>query len=179
MKKEMVINYKMKKKGVSAIVASVVMIALVIAIAGVVWVVISNLVSEQLSDAGTCLDVLGKVKINHEYTCYNSSSQELLISIGISDIEIEKIIVSVSGSGSSKSYEIGKTDEESSAELRTYTGGDVVVLPGQNAGLTYRLNTGTEGLGKPDSFRIFPVLGGKQCDEADSVSGISSCLLLA
>jgi len=161
------------KKGLSGIVAAVIMIALVMAIAGIVWNVVSNLVTEQLADAGTCLDVLGKVNINHEYTCYNHSSNEFLISIGIGDIAIEKLIISVSGSGSSNSYELNKTG--GSAGLKNYTGGTDVKMPDQNSGLTYRLSVS----GRPDSVRIFPVTGGKQCDATDSATGISSCLLLS
>ena len=126
-----------------------------------------------LCHTATCLDVLGKVNINHEYTCYNHSSNEFLISIGIGDIAIEKLIISVSGSGSSNSYELNKTG--GSAGLKNYTGGTDVKMPDQNSGLTYRLSVS----GRPDSVRIFPVTGGKQCDATDSATGISSCLLLS
>jgi FlaG/FlaF family flagellin (archaellin) len=177
MKTGMDMSYK--KRGVSGIVATVVMIALVMAVSGIVWVVVTNLISEQLNDAGSCLDVLDTVKINNEYTCYNTSKGELMISLGIGDVDIEKVIISVSGSGSSKSYEVGRDDAESSAALMNYTGGNDVKLPGKNEGLTYRINTVTEGLGKPDSIKIYPVANGKQCDSTDSITGVTSCLLLA
>ncbi len=160
------------KKGLSGIVAAVIMIALVMAIAGIVWSVVTNLVSERLEDAGSCLDVLGKVNFNHEYTCYNFSSNEFLISVGIGDVDIEKVIISVSGSGTSNSYELNRTG--GSSELRNYTGGTDIKIPDKNSGLTYRLSLS----GRPDSMKIFPVAGGKQCDATDSATGISSCLLL-
>ena len=85
----------MNKKAISGVVATVIMIALVIAIAGVVWVVVSNLVSEELEEAGTCLDVLGKVTINPQYTCYNSSEKHLQVSVGVGDIVQVSVIVGV------------------------------------------------------------------------------------
>jgi len=173
MKKEMDTYYKMRnKRGLSGIVAAVVMIALVMVIAGIVWVVVTDLVSEQLSEAGSCLDVLGKVDINYQYTCYNSSSNEFLISIGIGDIDVEKVIISVSGAGASNSYEVNQTGGDEN--LRSYDGSGGAILPGKNSGLTYRLRVD----GKPDSVKIFPVVSGKQCDATDTATTISSCLLL-
>ena len=58
------------KKGVSGIVATVIMIALVIAIGGVVWAVVNNLVSEQLDDAGSCFNIFEEVSFNNQYTCW-------------------------------------------------------------------------------------------------------------
>jgi flagellin-like protein len=163
----------MNKKAISGIVATVIMIALVIAIAGVVWVVVTNLVSEELEEAGTCREVLGKITINPQYTCFNSSSNEFQFSIGIGDIEIEKVIVAISGAGTTKSYEITQIPDEE-AGLRFYDGGPGIYLPKKNEGFTYVLDIEE----RPDSIIIYPVIKGKQCDASDSISEISDCLLL-
>lgn len=160
------------KKGLSGIVAAVIMIALVMAIGGIVWSVVTNLVSERLEDVGTCLDVLGKVNINGQYTCYDTSKDEVFISIGVGDIDVEKIIIAVSGASSSSSYELNETG--GSPQLKNYTGGTEIKMPEKNSGLTYRL-----AVERPDSIKVIPVIGGKQCDVTDSTSIISSCGLFS
>ena len=160
------------KKGLSGIVAAVIMIALVMVVAGIVWGVVTNLVSERLEDAGTCLDVLGTVSINGQYTCHDTTADELYLSIGVGEIELEKIIISISGAGSSNSYEL--TNDSGSSQLMNYTGGSDVRMPGKNSGLTYRLPM----VERPDEIRLIPVIAGQQCDVADSTSTITSCALI-
>ena len=158
------------KKGLSGIVAAVIMIALVMVIGGIVWTVVTNLVSEQLEDAGTCLDVLGKVNINDQYTCYNTSTNEVLISIGVGDLDVEKIIIAVSSESASNSHELTETSQD--IDLKNYDGTSGVKMPGKNSGLTYRLSGE-----RPDSIKVIPVISGKQCDVTDSTSSITSCQL--
>jgi len=162
--------YKMNKKALSGIVAAVVMVALVMALGGIVWGVVTNLVTDQLEDAGTCLDVLGKVSINDKYTCYDTLSGEIVISIGVQEINLSKIIIAVSGDKVSNSYELTKTGADE--ELKNYTDGtsENVKMPESNSGITYRL-----AFERPNSIRVIPVIGGKQCDVSDSALTITSC----
>jgi len=174
--KELLIFYKMNIKnnrGVSGIIATVIMIALVVVISGIVWVVVQNLVTEQLEGAGTCLDILDKVNINDRYTCYNSTSSEFQFAIGLEDLDVEKVLVSISGATLTKTYTISKDRTASSDELVFYNGTGEVYLPKLNEGFTYKL-----AIARPDSITIYPVLGGKQCGSTDSLTDISSCFLL-
>ena len=52
---------KIKKRGISGVVGTVLMIALVLAVVVIVWSVVRNLVEEQISNVGSCLDVYDKV----------------------------------------------------------------------------------------------------------------------
>ena len=169
--------YKMNKRAISGVVATVIMIALVIAIIGIVWVVVTNLVSEELEEAGTCLDVLGKVMINPQYTCYNASGDYFQFSIGVGNIVVEKVIVTISGSGTTESYEISQTPDDSTG-LKFYNGSASIYLPEKNEGFTYILDTVEVGLGRPDVIKVYPVISGRQCDASDTISDISDCLLL-
>lgn len=165
---------KSNKKGVSGIVATVIMIALVIAIGGVVWMVVNNLVSEQLEDAGSCFDIFEKIEINNKYTCWNSTSDanEFLFSVKVKDIDISKLVVSISGDGTTKSYTL--TPEGKSIEgLKTYPDrDDLVKMPGKNEGLTYIT---TDFSNKPDFIEVSPVVGKKQCDSTDTLNEIDTC----
>lgn len=163
----------MKRKGVSGIVATVIMVALVIALVGVVWNAINNLVTEQLEDAGTCLDIQGKVKLERRYTCYDSGKTQFSLQIG--DINVSKVIVQISGEGTTKSYEITK-EPQPIPGLTLYNGNTTVWLPGADGGLTY---ISTDFTSRPDLITIYSVLGTKRCDSSsDFISEISSCLLL-
>lgn len=162
------------KKAISGIVATVFMIGLVMAIAAIVWVVVTNLVTEELEGAGTCMDVLDKVNINGEYTCYNYTSQEFQFSIGLGDVEIEKIVVAISLEGTTSQYEIPK-ETLPVPGLKFYKGTNNIKLPKKNEGFTY-VAEGIESL--PDSIKIYPVIGEQQCDAADTLSDIPDCTLL-
>jgi len=167
------------KKAVSGVVVVVIMIALVMVTTLIVWGVVKNIVKGRLSDVESCFGIFGKVTINNRYTCYNSSSNELQFSISIGDVNVDKILVLISGGGATKSFEIS-SEEELITGLGPYpSGSGNVTLPGKNSGLTYIYNLTQGGfLTVPDSIQLIPIIEGKQCDVSDSLSEIDSCLLL-
>ena len=95
-----------KKKGISGIVATVIMIALVVGVISILWVVVSNLVKEQIGSSEACFGNFGKVTLSKQYTCYDSVSNEIQFAISIEDISIDSVIVSVSGKSGAKSFEV-------------------------------------------------------------------------
>lgn len=170
---------KMKnKKAVSGIIATVFMIALVIAVVGIVWVVVNNLVSEQLEEAGTCLDALGEVTINSRYTCYNATAEELQFSIAVGDIDLNEVRVSISGSGKTETYEITREGKNIDYLTMYNITEKNIILANKTEAFTYRLNTSTSGIGRPELIQVYPILKGKQCDSSDRISEIGSCFLL-
>ncbi len=173
MKKDMDRKFsKMNSKGISAIIATVILIALTMAVVAIVWGVVTNLVSEQLEESGSCFNIFGKIELNRAYTCYNTSSNEFLFSVNVGDIDVEKIVVSISGQGTTKSYTL--TDSEEDIGLLKYPSKNPLVeKPGKNSGLTYISNDFSS---KPDSIRISPVIGNTQCEVIDSMQVIESCL---
>lgn len=90
--------YKIKnKKAISGVIAAVIMIAVVMAAVIIVWGAVIPMVREQLKGTESCFGIFEKVTINSMYTCYNSSSNSFQFSINIGDIDVEKVIVSISG----------------------------------------------------------------------------------
>jgi len=166
---------KMNKKGLSGVVATVILIALVMASVAIVWGVVTNLVSTQLEEAGSCFDVFGKISLNNRYTCYDTTTNTTVIGLSISDIDVGSIVVLISGAGSTKSYEI-TNDAQTIEGLVNYGGGTDIKLPGKNGGSSYN---SSDFNSKPDSIQIAPIIAGKQCEVADSISSIESCALLA
>jgi flagellin-like protein len=168
-------HYKMNNKGLSGVVATVILIAIVIAAVAIVWGVVTNLVSERLEEAGSCFNIFGKVNLENAYTCWNGDDNEFQFSINIADLEVDSIIVSILGEGQTKSYEITNTAQNIDG-LKNYDDSTSIKLPGKNGGLTY-IATGITS--RPDSIRISPVVGGNQCEVADTIENIDSCSLLA
>ncbi len=158
------------KKGLSAVITTLILIALTISAIAIVWVTVSNLLTGRLDAAESCMNIFDKVEINERYTCYDAPNFHFSINIG--DIEIEEVIVSVSGGAMTKSY-ILENNETNISGLGPYpdTSGEVK-LPEKNSGRTY---VTTDFLAIPDSVKVTPVVNGNQCEVSDSLLEIYSC----
>jgi flagellin-like protein len=170
----------MEKKAISGVITAVIMIALVMAASSIVWSVVNNIVKDRLEEASSCFDTFEKVTINNRYTCYNTTSSELQISIGVKDIDLTSLLVSISDNkGNSKSFKLSETPLTENY-LRLYTGnyGDPISIPEKNSGITYIINTISAGVSKPSSIQVAPVVGNKQCEVSDSLQSIDNCLAL-
>jgi len=160
----------MNNKGISGVVAAVIMIALVMAVGVIVWVVVRNVIQGQLGSVESCFGIYDKVTLNSLYTCYDADNDEFLFSINVGDVEVDKVLVAISSEGSTNSYELSKTDND---DLDSYPdSGESVIVPGKNSGRTYVLDINT----KPDYIEIAPVVDGQQCDATASLSEIDYCL---
>lgn len=173
---DMKLNYKIKKrkKGLSTVVVSVIMIALVITAIVIVWGVVNNLIKGKMTSSEACFGNFGKVNINSQYTCYDTSGDPdvFQFSIEIGDIDVEKVIVSISGAAAVKSYTIPGTYSDVKNYGTGGTYGEGLTLPEKNGGLTYITNFFIE---QPDSIKIAPVINGQQCEVSDTLSEIESC----
>ncbi|MEK6926538.1 MAG: archaellin/type IV pilin N-terminal domain-containing protein [Nanoarchaeota archaeon] len=166
-----------RNKGLSTVVASLLLVLLTIVLVGIVWTVVTNLTEESLDRTSSCLNTFEKVTLGNEYSCYNLTTKEFQFSVNIEDIDVEKVLVGISAEGTTKSVEI-KAENATSNILRSYKGnyGGNFALPEKNAGLTYVYNMTRAGFsGAPKSIRIVPVINGNQCDESDNLLEIFNC----
>lgn len=170
---------KSNKKAISGVIAAVILIGLTIAIVSIVWVVVNNLVTTELEGAQSCFGVFEKVTINNQYTCYDSSSIKFQFSINIGEIELDGVLVSISGGGITKSFKI--TNNATTIEnVLDYTGSPLIKLPEINSGLTYVYDLTAGGFSSsPDKLQIAPIVNKKQCGVSDSLSDIENCFLLS
>lgn len=163
------------KKGVSTIIVTVILVALVMVIGAVVWTIVNNLIRGQTKGMESCFGVFDKVTINEIYTCYNDNADSVSFSLSLGDIDVEKVIVVISSVGETKSFEITNT-EQTIANLANYGsigfGTDLIKLPSKNGGKTYITNYFTTS---PDSIKIAPVIKGKQCEASDELTQIEDC----
>ena len=164
------------KHGLSEVVTTVIIVAITVAIGGVVWAVVSNLVGEQLDEGEACFGVFDQVKLNNDYTCYNPTSDRMQFSLIVGDIEIDGILVSVTYSGNSKSVTL-TNQSQTLADVTNYPGGnDGVKIPNKNSGSTYFFEGVTEW---PTSISIIPIIKTEQCGSTDTLHEIDDCASLA
>jgi len=161
------------KKGISGVITVVLMIALVMAAAAIVWGIVNSTLKDQVEGAKSCFGNFNKVTINPIYTCYDSTAKTVQFSLSIGDIDVDEVLVGISSAGASGSYTLTNIDQQGIG-LTLYPSGGEVKLPGKNAGLTYVASGYTS---KPDLIQIIPVIAGQQCEVSDTISGIESCLL--
>jgi len=166
---DMKLKFK-NKRGLSAIITTVILIALVMVAGVIVWGVVRGIVQGKLEGVESCFGIYEKVTINSMYTCYDSADDEFHFSINVGDINLEKVVVSVSGTGATNSYILTNEDQQSIG-LTLYPSGGEVKLPGKNAGLTYVASMPT----KPDLIKIAPGVDGQLCEVSDSLADIDDC----
>jgi len=161
------------KKAVSTIIATVLLIALVLAITSIVWVVARNIVEKNLDEAESCLEVFNKVELNQLYTCYteiDSATTQTKFSVKVGEINLDKIILSVSG-GNVKTIELNYIDN---ANLEAVGTGSDTKIPTTNSGKTYKIKTDYFKL-KPDRIEIIPFVNGDSCGVVSVINSIESC----
>lgn len=165
-----------KKRGLSTIVTTLILILLTIALISIVWGVVHNIVTNNVNRAESCFNTFDKITLNNEYTCYNVTSGDFLFSVNMKDIDVDAVIFSITSKGSSESYTL-TNENQTIAGLLPYLpslpGSTTVRLPGENAGLTYVSSDFKSG--KPDSIEIAPIINGQQCGVSDSSYEIGIC----
>jgi len=167
-----------EKKALSGVVTVVILVMLTVVLISVVWVVINGLVKKQIDQSEACFGIFDEVQIGNDYTCLNEDY--LQISIEVGDIELEKVLISITGEGTSKSFEIGElTNLEFLANYPSvkdeYEFGEDVLLLGRNSGKTYVVDLDKFGITEPEKIEIVPIIGGVQCEVSDVFENIESC----
>ena len=167
------------QKGLSQIIATMIILILVLGAASILFSVVNNLIKDEIKSSESCFGNFGKITINKQYTCNNFDSNEIQFLINVGDVDIDGLLVSVSGNSGAKTFKI--TDEAINFSfVKTYNGlyGEAINLPNKNSGLTYIVNLSEMDIGSADSITIAPIINDIQCEVSDSLSGIDNCRLL-
>jgi hypothetical protein len=168
----------MNQRGISGIIATMMMVGLVVIITGVVFFFINNIIDDQIENSESCFGNLEKVTIDKEFTCETPSSEEFQFFIEIGEIDLTGILVSVRGALEGKSFEI--KDGASYSYLKKYDGdyGDPLTVPSKNSGVTYVVDLAILGISPVTSIKIAPKISDVQCEVSDSTSTIDNCYLI-
>ncbi len=146
------------KKGISAIVATVLIILITVAAVTIIWAAIIPMISTQLSKGTVCLDAVSQVTLKDGgYTCYDATAGtvSLQISRGAKNFQLADIQILVSDGGSTTSHNV--TDD--SAVTPT-------AVPGVNEERVYIIT----GVTAADGVQIAPIVGVGSTEDACDVS---------
>jgi len=160
----------MRNKGLSGIISTVIMIGLVLAAVTIVWGVVNTMITDQTEGASACFNNFNKVVINTYYTCYNSITDEVEVSIDVADVEVDEVIVSVYSDRSRATFNVPGTY----ANVKNYNGvyNELLTKIPANSGKTYVVSNMTES---PDIIQLAPVISGKQCEISDKITSVIEC----
>src|SRR5271157_1255960 len=103
--------FSRNKRGISSIIATLLLIVLTIVLAGIVWSVVNGLVSNKISQSSACFGNFNTINLNGQYSCYDSASNTLHFSLNIGDIAVDGVLVSISSPSQSKSINLTNTPQ--------------------------------------------------------------------
>jgi flagellin-like protein len=168
------ISYSKNKKGLSEIVSVIIIILLVISLSAIVWGVVNKLVKDKTEQISSCFDAdfSNSVLFNNDYTCFDSSLKEMQFSLEIGDLDIDKVVISISYGGSSRTFTLTNEDEIITNIFTYPSRQQYVSLPGRNSGKTYIV---TEINAFPDWIKVVPYVNGKQCETSDTINNPYDC----
>lgn len=160
------------KKGVSQVVGAAVLIAITVAAVAVIWGVINTFVLDRLETAESCNGILDKISLNNDYTCYNSTSNQTMVSISVKEIDITSLLLALTYHSNNELFEL--TNESKEIPRVSYYGSTLteVSMPPKEGGRTYLIDTPT----RPRGVQISPKIKTTQCDIVDQIEIIPTCI---
>jgi hypothetical protein len=161
----------MKKRGVSQVVGAVVLVGLTVALIAGIWVIIDSFVSEKLESAESCKNILDKISFNNDYTCFNSTSKEMQISVEFKEIEPTSILIGISYEKNINTFELSK-DSKIFPDFYNYDKSTSVSMPESESRRTYLARSNE----RPESIIISPKMRNTQCDVVDKISELPTCI---
>ncbi len=125
------------KKGISAIVATVLIILITVAAVTIIWAAIIPMINNQLGKGTVCMDAVSQISLlDNGYTCKNANNVSIQIKHGAKDFDLADVQVLVSSGGSTTSFSlINSTTTLSPSAM------DSTKLPGANEEKVYIINT--------------------------------------
>ena len=108
------------KKGISAVVATVLIILITVAAVTIIWAAIIPMISNQLESGTICLDAVSAVQLKDEgYTCYatdNNTDGTYNISLHVGrtakafDLKAIQVLVSIGGDTDTQRIDVDESD---------------------------------------------------------------------
>jgi len=154
----------MKKKGISAVVATVLIILITVAAVTIIWASIIPMITDKLESSTVCLDAVSQIQLMSEgYTCKDADGDNISIQVGrlSGSFDLADIQVLVSAGGDTTKFYVSN---DTSTLLPT---GTSIPMPGANEQKVYVINTSAI-TGTIESVQIAPIVAvgntEKTCD---------------
>ncbi|MFH1501306.1 MAG: type IV pilin N-terminal domain-containing protein [archaeon] len=161
----------MIKKGVSPVIASVLMVLVTIVAVALISAFLIPLVKDNLTGGGNCFKVIGKLDINTDtgYTCYNITGDTVLVMVERGyleeDIDIVGLNFYITAGAERQSYEVTNGDSDPGIRMYNESGyNSSLYLPKEGGALTYVFDMAAVS-STPEAVEVSAVLDdGKVCD---------------
>ena len=98
-----------RKNGISALVATVLLILITVAAVGVIWGMLMPMLQEKITEASqSCINAKIRIDTERGYTCYDSVNKTLsvMVSRGADEMDLAGLQIIVFAAGSSYKFEI-------------------------------------------------------------------------
>jgi flagellin-like protein len=146
------------KKGISAIVATVLIILITVAAVTIIWAAIIPMINNQLSKGTLCLDAVSQVSLSDAgYTCKDelASTVSLQVRHGALDFDLADVQVIISAGGNGYSYLL--SNQTGGIIDGPKDGSGALTFPGNNEEKVYILDISsiTDDI---DSVQIAPIV---------------------
>lgn len=110
----------MEKRGISTLVATVLLILIVVAAVGIIWAALMPIFSTSSELSRACSESSIKIETSSGYSCYDENANEILLMIGrTSNVELAGVQVVISSAGTSNSFELQFGKPHSNVKMYT------------------------------------------------------------
>ena len=175
----------MNKKGVSAVVATVILIVVTIMAASIIWVMVQNLIDRQTHQSESCLMSFKEMKIDPKYTCYDSPNSKLVFLLDrtsernqTQSERFEAVQIEIVGENSTFAFTILNNNSIVGDFLKNAENTENVITPDFNSAkkyFFYPLRVSNQSIGKIKSIAIAPIIASQKCAVIDSLNQIPEC----
>ena len=126
-----------RKRGISAVVATVLIILITVAAVTIIWAAIIPMIKDQTEGGTVCLDAVSQISIESAggYTCYDSDGPEVKVQVsrGAADFELAKLQIIISdAAGGTKSSEVDVSEGTGGTNKLVVNGERVITRSGVN-----------------------------------------------
>lgn len=162
----------MNKKGLSQIVATMLLILLTVGMIAGIWVTINAFVTDKLESTKSCYGLFEKININDEFTCYNSTGEYVKLSIEVKDIDLTALLISVNYGDNADTYTLTNKSQIIQNISFYKSIEQEVKMPGKESGKTYIINK----TGVPEKIEIAPKVNNEICEVIDFIENVPTCM---
>jgi len=109
---------KQEKKGISPVVATILLVLITFMAIGIIWAFIKPMVEDSLEEGGSCFKLRDNAEVvDSEFTCNSLSNTKLMIRRSFEEVEINGFIVSITFGASSETYKLENGTETAGVKM--------------------------------------------------------------
>ncbi len=131
------------KKGISPVVATVLLVLVTVMAVVIVANIIIPLVKNQIKSGEICFEGREHFKVvDSEYTCYNDTHTKMMIKRGVKDLDIVGVSVGIFSKVEGKVYSLTPKNPDNIKMLKEGDFSNDIVIPETGEARTYLFDTG-------------------------------------